>query len=55
MRLHPKMPYFCFAPMVAGEFQIEPDKPYVSRYRFIAFDGKVDSQRIEAMWKAYSK
>src|SRR5262249_33736055 len=27
VRLHPEKPYFCFAPMVLGEFQIEPKKP----------------------------
>lgn len=55
VRLHPKMPYFCFAPMVAGAFRIEPGTPYVSRYRFIAFDGPPDPKRIEKMWKAYAK
>jgi hypothetical protein len=55
VRLHPKMPYFCFAPMVAGDFQIEPGKPYVSQYRFVTFDGEPDLERIEKMWKAYAK
>ncbi len=55
VRLHPKMPYFCFAPMVAGAFRIDPGKPYVSRYRFVAFDGEPDLALIENMWKAYAK
>jgi len=55
VRLHPKKPYFCFAPMVLGEFQIEPDKPYISRFRFVAFDGEPDAEQLEALWKEYAK
>src|SRR5262249_39181820 len=39
VRLHPNKPYFCFAPMVLGEFDIVPGRPYVSRYRLLAHDG----------------
>ncbi len=42
VRLHPKMPYFCFAPMVAGNYHISHNKPQVSRYRYIAHTGKPD-------------
>lgn len=55
VRLHPEKPYFCFAPMVLGEFQITPDKPYVSRYRFVAFDGEPDAEHLEKIWKDYAK
>lgn len=55
VRLHPEKPYFCFAPMVLGDFQITPDKPYVSRYRFVTFDGKLDPEQLEAVWKEYAK
>lgn len=54
VRLHPKMPYFCFAPMVLGEFQLEPDKPYVSRFRFVAFDGEPDANHLNAIWRAFA-
>ena len=54
VRLHPKMPYFCFAPMVLGDFSIEPGKPYVSRYRFVSFDGKPSKEALEAIWNSYS-
>ena len=53
VRLHPKMPYFCFAPMVLGKFQIKPEKPYVSRFRFVAFDGEPDQDAINEIWKQY--
>jgi hypothetical protein len=39
VRLHPSKPYFVFAPEVLGEFLIEPEQVYESRYRFVTFDG----------------
>jgi len=54
VRIHPEKPYFCFAPMVLGEFRLEPDKPYVSRFRFAAFDGKPDPERLNALWQAFA-
>lgn len=55
VRLHPEKPYFCFAPMVLGPFQIDPGKPYTSRYRFVAFDGEPDPEQLESLWKAYAE
>lgn len=55
VRLHPEMSYFCFAPMVAGDFEITPAKPYTSRFRFVTYDGKPDAERLETVWKDYSK
>lgn len=54
VRLHPEMPYFCFAPMVAGEFAIKPGEPYVSRFRFAAFDGPLDEDEIDAIWREFA-
>ena len=54
VRLHPQMPYFCFAPMVLGDFQLEPGKIYVSRFRFVAFDGKPDLNQLNALWRAFA-
>ena len=54
VRIHPEKPYFCFAPMVLGEFRLEPDKPYVSRFRFAAFDGKPDPEQLNALWQAFA-
>lgn len=53
VRLHPKMPYLCFAPMVLGAFQLEPGKPYVSRFRFVAFDGEPDADQLNALWQHF--
>jgi hypothetical protein len=54
MRLHPKEPFFCFAPSQLGDWSIEPGKPYVSRYRFIVSDGKPDQKEIDQFWQAYA-
>ncbi len=55
VRLHPSMPYFCFAPEVLGAFTIAPGRPpYVSRYRFHVHDGELDSQAAERLWNDYA-
>lgn len=54
VRLHPSKPYFCFSPVVLGEFQIVPGKKYTSRYRFLVHDGKPDPVQIDQKWKEYS-
>lgn len=54
VRLHPTKPYFCFAPMVLGEFTIAPGKPYVSRYRFIAFDGEPNELEFKKIWQDFA-
>jgi len=51
VRLHPSKPYFCFSPTVLGEFEIEPDKPYASRYRFDVHNGQRDLQMAERIWE----
>jgi hypothetical protein len=51
VRLHPTMPYYCFAPMVEGEFDIVPDQPYASRFRFIAHDGPLPRLKAVAYWR----
>lgn len=55
MRLHPSEPFFCFAPSQMGDWAIEPGKAYVSRYRFLIFDGAVRRERLDALWKAYAQ
>jgi hypothetical protein len=55
MRIHPSEPFFNFAPSQAGDFRIEPGKPYVSRYRFFAGDGEVDAGASERLWHDYAE
>jgi hypothetical protein len=53
VRLHPDMPYFCFAPVVLGEMRIEPNKPLVSSYRFMTHDGELDRELADSIQKSY--
>jgi hypothetical protein len=55
VRLHPNKPYFVFAPMVLGEFAIEPGSHYVSRYRLVVHDGPPDVPVIERAWRDYAE
>ncbi|HXG47812.1 MAG TPA: PmoA family protein [Methylomirabilota bacterium] len=54
MRLHPSEPFFCYAPSQLGDWSIEPGTPYVSRYRFVVFDGPADREWIERLWNDYA-
>jgi hypothetical protein len=51
VRLHPTKPYFCYAPMVLGTFEIEPGMPYVSRYRYATYDGMPDAPLADRLWR----
>lgn len=55
VRLHPQMPYFCFAPCVQADFAIEPGKPFTSRYRFYVRDGKVAPETASQLWRQFAK
>lgn len=48
VRLHPTMPYFSFAPMATGPFEIKPKQVFESKYRIVTFDGKLDPKIIES-------
>ena len=54
VRLHPSMPYFCFAPMVLGDFEITPAQPFDSRFRFVAHDGPLDRLQAIRLWRDWS-
>lgn len=54
VRLHPTLPYFCFAPAAMGDFTIEPGKPYVSRYRFCVHDNQLSVRDGDRLWYDYS-
>lgn len=53
VRLHPKKPYFCFAPMVLGPFAIAREKPLVSRYRFVVHSGPLDLELAGRVWRDF--
>jgi hypothetical protein len=54
MRIHPDEPFFCFAPSQLGAWEIAPGKPYVSRYRYIVYDGAPDKAELERLWNDYA-
>jgi hypothetical protein len=54
MRLHPNEPFFCFAPSQAGDWEIAPGQKYISRYRFVVFDGPPDRTKLDRLWHDYA-
>lgn len=55
IRVHPEMPYVCFAPVQLGDIRLEPGRPYVARYRFVVTDGAPDRARLDAYWNGYAR
>lgn len=55
MRVHPTEPFFNFAPQQAGDFQLEPGKAYVARYRFVIHDGAPDKDLLDRIWAGYAQ
>ena len=54
VRLHPHKPYFCFAPMILGEFSIEPETIFTSRYRLFVHAGGPDATMSDRLWNDYA-
>lgn len=54
VRVHPNEPYVSFTPSFDSDWKIEPGKPYVARYRFIAADGAPDRAKLDAFWNGYA-
>ncbi len=54
MRVHPTEPFFCYAPSQGGDFKIEPNKQYLSRYRFVVLDGPPNREELEGFWREYT-
>lgn len=54
VRISPDQPYFIYSPMKAGKMQLEPGKPYVSRYRFVVADGAPDRALLDRLWNDWA-
>ena len=54
MRINPDQTFFCYSPSLIGDWKIEPGKFYVSRYRFIVYDGAPDRAELDRMWTDYA-
>jgi hypothetical protein len=55
VRIHPDDPYFNFSPSKLGDWRIDPGVPYVSQYRFVAFDGPADPAELDRLWNDYAE
>jgi hypothetical protein len=49
IRVHPDMPYWCYAPMVDGAFTLDPGQSYRSNYRFFVHEGTAEQGMIESI------
>ncbi len=54
LRVHPTMPYFCYAPPQIGPFTIAIDQPYQASYRIVIFDGEPDPKTIDRIWTDFA-
>jgi hypothetical protein len=54
MRIHPNEPFFCYAPSQLGEWSIAPGEDYISRYRFVIFDGELSAAELDRLWSDYA-
>ena len=53
-RLHPKKPYFCFAPCVEGSFSIDRHHPWSARYRILLVDSAPNSEWLDEQWGSWA-
>lgn len=54
MRINPDQPFFCYSPSLLGQWEITPGKPYISRYRFIVYDGEPNKAELDRLWNDYA-
>lgn len=54
VRVHPTMPYFCFAPMVDKGFDLAPKAAYTSKYRFVVYDEIPDSNQLNLIFEDFA-
>jgi len=52
-RIHPTKPYCVFSPCVDGEFKIDREHRYHSRYRFIIADSAPKTEWLNEQWEAF--
>jgi hypothetical protein len=47
IRVHPYMPYWCYAPMIDGAFFIAPGNIYLAKFRYFVHQGEVKADRLQ--------
>jgi len=55
LRIHPTMPYMVYAPSFLGDWEIAPDAPHVSRYRFVFHDGDLPAETANRLQGEFGK
>ncbi|MGH8020288.1 MAG: DUF6807 family protein, partial [Opitutaceae bacterium] len=53
-RVSPGEPFFCFAPVQLGPFEIAPGEEHRMRYRIVVADGAPNRARLDAFWNGYA-
>ncbi len=57
IRLWPKKEdpiFFCYSPVLLGDFVIEPGRPYMAQYRFYVHDQKPVPDTDERLWRDFT-
>ena len=55
IRVHPNLPYWAFAPVVDGRFNIAPKAVYRSRYRYYVHSGMASKEELERIFRDYTE
>lgn len=55
IRIHPKMPYAVFSPVVEGSFILKPGFTYEAKFRIVTFDGAADKEKIDTWYQDFVK
>ena len=55
LRIHPTMPYLVYTPSFLGDWEIRPQEPHESRYRFVIHDGELSAETLERLWRDYAE
>jgi len=54
VRIHPREPYFVYAPSQLGEWSIEPAQELRLRYRYVVHDGAPDAAELDRIWNDFA-
>ncbi len=55
VRIHPKLPYFCFTTAHLGQWSIDPGKPHRIHYRLVIHDGPPVAGEIQRIWRDFAE
>jgi hypothetical protein len=53
IRVHPQMPYWCYAPMIDGAFFIAPGKSYQAKFRYFVHNDPAQPATLDHLHKAW--